>query len=150
MAKRVVIGASASSPLLISSSSSIDADAAPFDSLIFNGNCQALRVWQTGYVVANGNNTVGALPLPTITNGPGGFSTPAGTTPLFMIAGRNSDLIENGPFPDVRACSRTRQSGMGGTIANGQFFALNFADANVTGRAVSVAYVNYCIFRNYG
>lgn len=142
MAQRLRLGPGASSPLIVSVAS-VDVNGANYLNQVFNANTATLRVWSTGYVEAYKPAHPGALPLPFPVAGPSGFATPGGTFPLFMVMGRLSSAPNlTTPYRNIGG-----DGGIGGIMSpGGQFIAWQQFSNNVE----TTAYVNYCIFRNYG
>jgi hypothetical protein len=143
MVERLRIGPGASSPVLVSVAG-VNASGANFTQLVFNGNTPPLRVWQTGSVFFN-RGASGGLPLPFPVAGPGGFATPSGTFPIFMVASTRNISGANTTNTPVRGI------GTGGTAGglmtpSGQFIGLDLGLPS----APSTGYINYLIFRNYG
>lgn len=142
MVQRLRLGPGLGSPLIVSVAS-VDVNGANYLNQVFNANTKTLRVWQTGYVVAYKPASPGAVPIPYPVAGPGGFATPGGTFPLFMVMGRQAagpPLLT--PYRNIGIAG-----GLGGLMTpSGQFVAWqqmsNFVESTV--------YVNFCIFRNYG
>ncbi len=160
--RRVLIGAGAASPFLVSSGG--DAGSVDFTNLIFDGNQQPLRLWNRGYVTVN-PVAKGALPLPVPQVDPTmSYSTPFGS-PVFIVVGRSAQVNDIGltlplttPWHRVAdPLAKGSGQGFGGVISNADklFYGLNFQDPNNntdSGYPPNVAptYVNYCIFKNYG
>lgn len=141
MVQRLRLGPGGDSPLVLSVAG-VDVNGSSYLNQVFNANTKPLRVWQTGFVQVNIPASPGALPLPVPTGGPGGFVTPNGTFPVFMVMGRRTDANDLRPaYRDIGG------SGHGGLLSpSGQFIAWSQSQ-NVL--AISL-YVNFCIFRNYG
>lgn len=142
MAQRLRLGPGAGSPFLVSVAG-VNAGAANYLQLVFNGNTPPLRIWQTGYVTATQPAT-SALPLPYPVVGPGGFTAPGGAYPLFLIMGRpsaTSNVLT--PYRNVG-----QSGGFGGMMSSaGNFVALQMDQSP---SAPATTYVNFCILRNYG
>lgn len=144
MVERLRLGAGNGSPLIISVAN-VDVNGADYLNQVFNANTAPLRVWHTGYIVAFKPKAPGALPLPYPVPDPSGrrFVTAAGTSPLFMVMGRQ----EAGPPLTTPYRNIGISGGWGGLMTpEGQFVAWQ----QMSNDRDTTAYVNYCIFRNYG
>jgi hypothetical protein len=153
MARRVRFDGSGAtgSPLKISVAGA-DAATAQFNTCIFDGNQPPLRLWGTGFVGANGitfnqrqgGKTVSeANPVPVV-------ATPAGTTPVFMVAWRKDDGSGRLFTPSFQSSSNAIQGGGGGGICSGFFCGAVFS-TGAPGAPDSLpptTFVNYCVFKN--
>jgi hypothetical protein len=142
MVQRLHLGPGLGSPLIVSVAS-VDVSGANYLNQVFNANTPTLRVWSTGYVEASKPAAPGAVPIPYPVAGPGGFATPGGTFPIFMVMGRQAA----GPPLLTSFRNIGTAGGHGGLMTpSGQFVAWQQQSNNVE----TTSYVNYCIFRNYG
>jgi hypothetical protein len=141
MVQRLRLGPGGDSPLVLSVAS-VDVNGASYINQVFNANTKTLRVWQTGLVQVDVPASPGALPLPVPVGGPGGFVTPGGTFPVFLVMGRRTDANDLRPaFRDIGG------TGLGGLMSpSGQFIAWSQSRNSLP----TSYYVNFCIFRNYG
>lgn len=151
--QRVIIDSTAASPFRVSVAG-VDASSAQFNDLIFDGNQSPIRLWATGYILVDGTTwndfNLGGKNT-TEAGGPGGFTTPSGTTPVFVTMWRRNDGIGKIFTPSFQASSNVTNGGGGGGICSGQFLGLSF-NVGAPGAPTSLPaqnYTNYCIFKNY-
>lgn len=151
MTRRVVIKSSSSSPFRISAAG-VDALSAEFNDLIFDGNQPPLRLWISGYTTVEGMSRDEYNGGQNIREGSGigPFTTPSGTTPVFLVNAKTSSAgIDTG-----RVKLPTFNSGLGsggGAICSGYFIGVSFTlgfPATPSARP-PFDYINYAIFRNF-
>jgi len=153
MARRVIIDSTAASPLRISVAG-VDAAGAEFNNLIFDANQSPLRLWATGWGSVAGiswNERLGGKNVNETTLA-AGFTTPPGTTPIFMTCWRlSSDGLGRVFTPSYEPSSNAITGGGGGSICSGSFIGVAFSVGAPSGPTVPAAdtYVNYCVFKNY-
>jgi len=151
MARRVIFDSNGTSPFRVSVAG-VDAATAQFNALIFDGNQPPLRLWGTGFVTAegmswnehlNGQNLREASPVSVVV-------TPAGTSPVFMVAWRRNDGLGRVYTPSSQG-SNNGIAGGGGGICSNAFVGLCFntgapgaPDSRPPGN-----FINYAIFKNY-
>lgn len=148
---RVRIDSTAASPFRVSSAGT-DVDTAEFNSLIFDGNQQPLRFWGSGFVTVSGFTwndwQTGKNIAETI--GPGGFTTPTGTSAIFLTMWRDTSLhrVTTPAFgPAFVGVGGTGGGGLcGGTFSG---VASNIGTSTNPTTPGPNIYSNYCIFRNY-
>lgn len=153
MARRVIIDSTAASPLRISVAG-VDAAGAEFNNLIFDANQSPLRLWATGWGSIAGMTWNERLAGKNVNESTlaSGFTTPSGTTPIFMTCWRLSNDALNRLFtPSFDPSSNAITGGGGGAVCSGSFIGVAFTvgTPSAPDTAPAVTYVNYCVFKNY-
>lgn len=150
MTRRVVLQGGGS-PLKIGVAGVDPGNASAFD-LLFNADAQPLRLWGTGYVVVPSLSNINWSPAWSVLAG-NVISTPAGTYPLFMVAGKNS--TPSGSSQILTTAFHTTSVYSGGQGFGAfidqyyRMWGVNFVH-DAGGVPSNQAIVNYCILRNYG
>jgi hypothetical protein len=153
MARRVIIGSTAASPLRISVAG-VDAATAQFNACIFDANQPPLRLWGTGFVSVvgitwnarlAGRNVFEATPVPIV-------AVPAGFSPIFMTMWRNTAYFDSiVRTPSSEGSSDGLIGGGGGGVASNQFIGLTYTTGApaVPDTPGPTIFANYCVFKNY-
>jgi len=127
---------------------SVEQDAASADvfDLLFNSDIQPLRLMGTGYVAVPSLRAYNWSPV-WAEKSSALITTPSGTYPLFIVAGKQSGYGGTGY---LQTPIHTGSLGFGAVItSNRELWGLNFS--RDIGEPWQVdAIVNYCILKNYG
>lgn len=155
--RRVIIDATASSPLRVSAAG-VDASGATFDNLIFDANQPPLRVYLNGWMRVP-VMSVGAV-FANWANGPPYREGPAGTHPIFMVMWTQpaTDRLlfwrnSIGVTPMFRT-GTVVNNGAGGSVGGGIFTGITFEQEAVLPSGFvytfpDATHVGYCIMEDY-
>lgn len=125
----------------------VDALNADAFNLLFSSDHQPLRLWGTGYVQVPSMLAYDFSPANVVDGGPI-VSTPAGTYPLFMVAGKES--ATSGAQRPLVTVRHSGDVGFGALVANNRIYGINFMHDFSDLVKLEMAVVNYCILKNYG
>ncbi|MFT3942070.1 hypothetical protein [Rhodopseudomonas sp.] len=145
MSRRVILQAGGT-PLKVGIAGADASNADAFD-LLFSADHQPLRLWGTGYVQVPSMLAYDFSPA-NVVDGGQIVSTPAGTYPLFMVAGKDS--ATSGAQRPLVTVRHGGDVGFGALVANNRIYGINFMHDFSDQVKLEMAVVNYCILKNYG